>query len=190
MRRTLLLTLLLLIACESDHPARPTVDRFVEAMQYGDVDGMLALHVDGTSSSDWCREEFRTALAKARDSVDREECRRIRSLGADDLEAMDDELRLAVQVAGWVCENPEGTCEQYAETVFRQTIEGHPLVLAPPKKISVRRVFGDEARAAAYIDLTDASGTTRHRTLELQKYGDQWRIAGGLLNEPETKTSR
>lgn len=186
MNRRLFASLLLLLAlgCDRTHPARPVAERFAEALRYGDVEGMLALHADGTDSSRWCREEFRTALRKAHASIDAEECQRIRSIGEHDLDRMNDELRLAVQLTGWVCEHPDGTCQGYAETVFRQALEGDPLITGELQAVTVRKVFGDEGHAAAYVDITDGSGETSHRTLQLDRIGDSWRVSAGLLDEP------
>lgn len=183
MKRHYLLIPLMLFACESAHPASETVQSFADALQYGDRAALFAGHVDSTDQGEFCRSEFRKLLEKAQAEVRTEDCQRVRSLTTTDLGAMADELRLAVQVTGWSCENQKGSCVDYAKTVFDQALDEHPLTKQKPKSVEVRRVFGDESSAAAYLDITSADGGVEHRTLKLKKVGVGWRVTQGFLAE-------
>lgn len=176
-----ILALVLFAACDSAHPATPTVQRFLDALQYGDHAGLLAAHIDGTSQSEWCRPEFKKLLTRAQAETHSEDCQRVRSLTTSDLAAMKDELRLAVQVTGWSCEHPKGSCIDYASTVFEQALADHPLIREKPTASKIRRIFGDESTAAAYVDITHPDGSVEHRTLELKHVGEGWRISKGFL---------
>lgn len=184
MRRHLLHLALLfaLLGCERAHPGTATAQAFVDALKYGDRAGMLAAHIDSTPQSDWCRAEFRGLIERAKAQTTAEDCQRVRALTATDLDAMRDELRLAVQVTGWVCEHPQDDCTSYARLVFEQALQADPLVETPPKSVTIQRVLGDESTAVAYVDLVRADGEVEHLTLQLRNIGDGWRIAGGFLD--------
>lgn len=172
---------LVLSGCDRPHPAGEVTQQFSEALRYGDRDQLFTSHIDSTEQSQWCREKFKALLARAQQEARSEDCQRVRSLTSTDLAAMTDELRLAVQVTGWSCQHPRGTCVDYGRTVFEQALDEHPLVTHKPTAIEVKRVFGDDRAAAAYLDVTDANGALEHRALQLQNVEGNWRISEGFL---------
>jgi len=177
----ILAMVVLLGACDSDHAARPDLDSFLDALEFGDVDRLFELHVDSTTFSTWCTAEFRAIIEKAQKRRDDEECARLGEIGASDLDAMADELRLAVQVAAFACQQPRGTCTEYGERVFRQAVAERGITARRPASHKVRRLFGDESKAAAYVELTFADGATEQRILEMRRLGNRWRVDKGLL---------
>lgn len=180
-RLVLVLALASSIACEREHAAREDLVAFLDALEFGDVDRLFELHVDGTNFSPWCESEFRALIEKAQKQRDPEECGRLREISRSDLEAMSDELRLAVQVAAFACESPRGTCIQYGEKVFRQAVAERGVLAERPKSYEIRRLFGDDAKAAAYVELTFADGRSEQRVIELRLVGNRWRVEKGLL---------
>ncbi len=171
---------LLLLGCESAHASSEVAHSFVEALRYGDRVGLYAAHVESTDQSEWCRHEFKNLLAKARSEVEPEDCGELRAMSNADLVELPDELRLAVQVSRWTCENPAGSCRDYSRSVFEHALDGHPLVVNKPGGATIRRIVGDESHAAAYVDITTDSGV-QHVTLQMKHVGSGWRVAGGFF---------
>lgn len=185
MNRSLLFTLIIaagsFVGCDREHDATPALREFLDALQYGNVDGAYSRHIDSTAQSAWCSPPFQAALRKAQTEPDKQECVRVRSMTTSDLDSLPDEVRLAVQIAGWACENPDGSCQDYAGAVFRQSVADHPLVTSKPRSYTIRRMFGEDARAVAYVDLVLSDGATEHRTFELQKIESIWHVSKGFL---------
>ena len=85
-------SLVLAAGCDREHEAAPTVRAFLDAVKYGDVDGMFDRHVDSTRQSPWCAKEFEKALSKAQRESSAD-CARLREMTAADLDALSDEMR-------------------------------------------------------------------------------------------------
>ena len=171
-------TMLLLVACDNRHPARPVVEQFAAAVVAGDVEQIFATHVDSTPQGAFCRKEFRDILEKAR-TLDEAGCATTIALheevsGLNDLAP--DEVQLALQTGRWVCENPRGTCVDYARTVFEQSLQ-HSEFADPVTVVSVEEVVGDASNAVAQLTLD----TSKPHTLYLQNVGEGWRITRGVL---------
>ena len=181
MRRhlTTLAIVLGLGGCEAEHESRNVVDQFALALQYGDIAGMFAAHVDSTQQGEFCRKSFRDLLDRSRE-LSAEGCEQVRSLTSGNKE-MPDELALAVQTGRWACEHPKGTCVDYARTVFEQAVAASDLSAEPLSSVRVRQLNGDATSAVAYVDAETKSGVTHHRTLRLKLVGEGWRVAGGFL---------
>lgn len=175
----------LAFGCERQHDATPTVRAFLEAVQYDDRDGAFALHIDSTSASAWCSAQFRNVLEKAQSSAAGDDCARVLGLDADELNALPDEVRLAVQISGWACGHRDGSCADYAETVFAQSWGEQPTVASRPAGYEVRRVFGEDDRAVAYVDFVFDDGSREHRTIELSRIDEGWRVSDGFLEGPK-----
>lgn len=170
--------LLLLVACDNRHPARDVVEQFAGAVVAGDVEQIFATHIDSTPQGEFCRKEFRDILEKAR-TLDEAGCATTTALHAEVAGLNDlapDEVQLALQTGRWVCENPRGTCVDYARTVFEQTLQ-RSMFAEPMTVVSIDEVVGDASNAVAQITLN----VSKPHTLYLQNVGDGWRITRGVL---------
>lgn len=179
-RHHIILAIAVLCGCEQSHPANPDLQAFLDALEFGDRETLFELHLDSTTSSDWCTEKFRAIIVKAQGTRSDGDCAQIRALGESDLEQMRDELRLAVQVTAFACERPSGDCVDYGRRVFEETAATSALLVTPPASREVRRLFGDDDRAVAYVDFVLPDTSQLHRVLELRRVGERWRVTSGL----------
>lgn len=175
---TLLVAAALLVGCSSKHPAHAVVAQFADGVVAGDVEQVFATHIDSTLQGDLCRKELRDILDKAR-TLDAEGCATTVALYNQVASRAPDELEFALQTGRWVCENPQGTCVDYARDVFVQAFAVSKF--APPVElVSIVEVTGDATDAAAIVELRSASGDA-NATLALRLVGEGWRITYGVL---------
>lgn len=175
-RFNLSICLVALFGCDTQHEARPTLEGFLTAAQYGDAQRAFGLHMDSTRQGPYCEEAFGRLLTKARENRDEAECGRVAEVTGEDLQKLPDELRLALQVAEFTCRNPDGTCLDFARESFEHASEKIEL-----EAWSIRELIGDDATAVGYVDLTLKGGKVERRTIALKKVGNDWRVRKGFL---------
>lgn len=168
-------------ACDRPHESSEDLHAALDAVKFGDRERVFQYHADSTDLGMWCSEQFKSVLNKAREAHDEAECGRLEGMTRQDLDAMPDELRLAVQVARFVCEDPTGECTDYARFAFFRGADADGILSGGVRDVVLRRHFGDGLHAAAYVEFHLKDGQVVQRTLKLRKLGSRWRITGGLL---------
>ena len=186
----LLLALAVPAACEraDSHAAGPALRAFLDAVQYQDFDGALALHLEASEQGIYCTAEpFEALFEEARRAARPDQCAQITAAGEEALAGVDDETRLLLQIVGFHCRHPGGSCVDYGRRLYRR----HLVDFAEQgiRGYDIRKVLGDDARAIGYVDLRMADGRTLHRSLRLRTLDGGWRVEGGLVDAVVSESS-
>lgn len=174
--------ILLLIGCERQHPATPTVEKFAGAVQYQDVERAWSLHVLSTDASQYCADSFVRVISAVKEKASDAGCEEARALTDPELEGLPTEARLIAQVTRTVCEDPTIDCTGYSRRVFESQWDA----MGEIDSLEVKKVLGDEANAAAYVDMKSGKNV-EHRTIKLVTAGEDWRVESGFFKSGATK---
>lgn len=188
----LVLVAALWVGCKdrpAEHPAAERATSFLDAVKYGDLERASGLHVDATERGFYCESKaFGELTERAQEAATEEECERLASLGAADLERFDTEARLLVQMVRFFCESPDGDCDEYGARVLEshmETSEKHGgATLFSFDDFELKKVVGDDDRAVVYVDLRDSGDEEAHETFEMRRHDDEWYVA----EAPERKS--
>ncbi len=158
------------------HPAHARVEAALQALQYGDAQGLFDAHLV-SQQSPWCAPDFMRLLERLREERTGQGCEQARALTQSEDDALDDQDALLVQTMRFVCERPEATCQDYASAVFASQLDALPQ--RRPTRWSLDRLQGDEAQATAYVSLHYPGLETPARTtLRLRAMQGRWYIDG------------
>ena len=179
------------VGSPATHEAFTALDAYLEAFVYGDAKGAFSRHVASSGQSVWCESErFAAALAALRTRRDEASCQAANAVTEDRaaLEELDAQQQLMMQTLRFLCEQPEGSCRDYAERVYRSSLASAPLWRARPTAYHIEAIKPEGARgASAYVTLKRGGGGERAlrelivlERLEAPASGASWRVQRGL----------
>ena len=160
------------------HPAHTSVEAALQALQYGDAQGLFDAHLV-SQQSPWCAPDFTRLLERLRKERTPQGCEQARALTQSEDDALEDQDALLVQTMRFVCERPEATCQDYASAVFTSQLDALPLWRARPLSWSLDRLQGDAQQATAYVTLRyPGLDQPTRTTLRLRVDQGRWYIVG------------
>lgn len=159
--------------------ARQAAEAYLVAMQYGDEDAAFKVHVDATDAGTWCgSEQFEKILTRMRSGADEKECKRAQILTDARPEELDDEAMMLLQAMRFVCENPEGTCKDYARVTFFSSCAQLEATRGKLKNYIIQRESPDASgsEVTLYVDLDYGTPPIKRAAIHLKKVGSGWYV--------------
>ena len=126
---------------ESEHEATQTVRDYLEAKRYGDLDRAFGLHTESVKSQ-YCTSTFNAVMEAARKEGTPVRCAPLVAREAAGIEAVEDEIRLYLQVLHVICRHPGATCQDYAKEVFAHSFGAADSPSDGPVDLRLHRVVG------------------------------------------------
>lgn len=171
--------------CRAD-PATKATSTMLNALQYRDVTGVYAQHLESTGRSTYCASmPFHRLMDRVKKSKpDAKACTQAKSV--TDAKSLDDELKLFFQVVRFLCQHPKGTCRDYGRLLFEQQLKQSELWRRPLSSYRIVRTVPQKEHTVVYVDLVfDAPKQTRHMSFHVKQVETRWVIT----NELSTWTS-
>jgi hypothetical protein len=159
--------------------ARQAAEAYLMAMQYSDEDAAFKVHIDSTDDGTWCgSEQFSKILSRMREGADEKECRRARILTDARPEELDDEAMMLLQTMRFVCENPEGTCKDYARVTFFSRCEQLEKTRGKLSNYIIQRESPDASgsEVTLYVDLDYGKPPVKRAAIHMKKVGSSWYV--------------
>ena len=191
-------------ACSArEHPAQQTASRFAQALKYADDQALFSLHVESSPQGTYC---VSPQWARLRDGAlkraDPTTCAQARALtralaqqpdeptdeptgeptdDPQDDSSEDAQLALMSQLMRFVCEQPQGSCRDYAQAVFLSELRRAPLYPHRPKAITLQQLLERGDEAVVYLDLDYAPPLgLQPRLLRLRRTPQGWLVTSSL----------
>lgn len=157
--------------------ARRAAEDYLTALQYGDEDAAFKNHVETTPQGTWCGSEgFEKILERMRKGADEKECRRAEILTDARPEELDDKAMMLLQTMRFVCENPEGTCQDYAKKTFSSRLTQLESERGKLSNYIIQRESpdADGERVTLYVDLDYGSPPIKRAAIHMKKIESRW----------------
>jgi hypothetical protein len=153
---------------------------FLKAVQYRDVERAFDQHLEQTDQGVYCASDgFQKVLERTRDEKTEKDCEDARKMSPQARAALEDDAELLVQILRFACEQPEGTCRDYARQVFTSQLPRTDFWRGL-ENFEIREVHREGASATAYVDYwtgAKSEASLQRRALKLRRVDGDWVVA-------------
>lgn len=167
------------------HASQNALESYLDALVYGDADGVFASHHESSLQSHWCSmDSFTTLLGELSQRKDEKSCEQARMLtsDADAMSTLSEEEQLMFQTLRFVCEQEreKPTCQDYAKKVFLSGLTQGELWREGVSEYTIQKISEVKSgEARAYVDLVTGSRSLLKKTITLVylEDGQRWVVS-------------
>lgn len=168
-------------------PSARAAAKFLEAVQYRDVEGAWEHHLESTKGGVYCSSEaFQKVLARTKKEKTERDCRDVQKFGPRRRADLKEDEELLVQILRFTCEMPDGTCIDYARKVFETQMPKSEF-WARVANFEIAKVRAEDAEADVYVDYWRGerqAAEVHRRTLEMVRHEGKWYVSNTFGAEP------